>query len=127
MQFRVVPMLEVTGRSAAETIGKNCRFLNKGCENDPETLQFMRDIQSSPEAAAEFRQNYPEGKQSALQTRAGHKLVAGFVNQVIGSAKNKKPRTRLESPGFFRKKRLCPYLQEAVCAAGHGPSAVDGQ
>jgi hypothetical protein len=60
---------EVTGRSAAETIGKNCRFLNKGCENDPETLQFMRDIQSSPEAAAEFRQNYPEGKQFLLQNQ----------------------------------------------------------
>jgi hypothetical protein len=60
---------EVTGRTAAETIGKNCRFLNSGCENDPETLSFMKSIQSSPEAAAQFRQNFPEGKQFLLQNK----------------------------------------------------------
>lgn len=60
---------EVTGRTASETIGRNCRFLNSGCENDPQTLAFMRKIQSSPDAAAQFRRTYPEGKQFLLQNK----------------------------------------------------------
>lgn len=58
---------EVTGRSGREIIGGNCRFLNAGCENDPETLAFMRKISSSPEAADKFRQQYPKGKDFVLQ------------------------------------------------------------
>jgi hypothetical protein len=58
---------EVTGRSAAESVGRNCRFLNQGCENDPETMAFMRKMSSSPEAAAQFRREYPKGKQFILQ------------------------------------------------------------
>merc|ERR1719506_389460 len=58
---------EVTGRTAAETVGNNCRFLNAGCENDPETVAFMRKISSSSETAAQFRCEYPKGKQFVLE------------------------------------------------------------
>jgi hypothetical protein len=58
---------EVTGKSEAETVGKNCRFLNAGCKNDPKSLAFMRKISSSPEAAAKFRCRYPKGKNFILQ------------------------------------------------------------
>jgi hypothetical protein len=53
---------EVSGRSENFSVGRNCRFLNKDCENDPETLGFLRKIQESPEASKQFMEEHPDGK-----------------------------------------------------------------
>jgi hypothetical protein len=53
---------DVCGRSENFSVGRNCRFLNKDCENDPETLAFLRKIQESPEESKKFMQEYPDGK-----------------------------------------------------------------
>jgi hypothetical protein len=53
---------DVSGRSEHYTVGRNCRFLNKDCENDPETLAFLRKIQESPEASKKFMEDHPDGK-----------------------------------------------------------------
>jgi hypothetical protein len=60
---------EVTGRSTADTIGCNCRFLNQGCQNDQSALAFMRGIQSSPEAARQFTLDHPTGRQFLLMNK----------------------------------------------------------
>jgi hypothetical protein len=57
---------EVSGRTVSDVIGRNCRFLNRGCQNDQSALQFMREIQASPEAARDFTRAYPEGKEFLL-------------------------------------------------------------
>jgi hypothetical protein len=53
---------DVSGRSENFSVGRNCRFLNKDCENDPDTLAFLRKIQESPEASKQFMEEHPEGK-----------------------------------------------------------------
>jgi hypothetical protein len=60
---------EVTGQSVEETIGRNCRFLNQGCQNDPNALSFMRGIQASPDAARSFTRQHPAGKQFVLMNK----------------------------------------------------------
>jgi hypothetical protein len=57
---------EIAGRTATDIIGRNCRFLNQGCQNDKSALQFMRKIQASPAAARQFTCDYPEGKEFLL-------------------------------------------------------------
>lgn len=53
---------DVSGRPENYTVGRNCRFLNKDCENDPDTLAFLRKIQESPAASKKFMEDYPDGK-----------------------------------------------------------------
>jgi hypothetical protein len=60
---------DVSGRSENYTVGRNCRFLNKDCENDPDTLAFLRKIQESPAASKEFMEEYPEGKMFILMNQ----------------------------------------------------------
>jgi hypothetical protein len=56
----------VCGRPIQTTIGRNCRFLNKGMQNDPETMKELREIQASPQAARQYMKQYPRGKQFLL-------------------------------------------------------------
>jgi len=56
----------VCGRPIQSIIGSNCRFLNKGMQNDPETMRELREIQSSPQAARQYMKEYPRGKQFLL-------------------------------------------------------------
>jgi hypothetical protein len=56
----------VCGRPIQSAIGSNCRFLNKGMPNDPETMKELREIQASPQAARQYMRNYPRGKQFLL-------------------------------------------------------------
>jgi hypothetical protein len=60
---------DVSGRSENFSVGRNCRFLNKDCENDPETLAFLRKIQESPEASKKFMEDYPDGKMFILMNQ----------------------------------------------------------
>jgi hypothetical protein len=57
---------EISGRAVQDVIGRNCRFLNKGCQNDKSAIEFMRKIQESPDAARQFTRAYPEGKEFLL-------------------------------------------------------------
>jgi hypothetical protein len=60
---------ECCGHPIQRVIGSNCRFMNRNCDNDPETLSFLRGIQASPESAERFMQEFPNGKQVCLLNR----------------------------------------------------------
>jgi hypothetical protein len=65
----------VCGRPVQSIIGSNCRFLNRGMQNDPETLNELREIQSSPQAARQYMKAYPSGKQFLLRNARPSRML----------------------------------------------------
>jgi hypothetical protein len=57
---------ELTGCSEENYVGKNLSFMSDGCDNDPQTVKVLQDIQASPQAALDFLKTYPHGKQFLL-------------------------------------------------------------
>jgi hypothetical protein len=70
---------ECCGHHIQRVIGSNCRFMNRNCDNDAETLSFLRRIQASPESADRFMQEYPRGKQVCLLNRRPSHMVNSKV------------------------------------------------
>lgn len=79
---------ECCGYQLQRVIGSNCRFMNRNCDNDAETLSFLRRIQANPESAEEFMKEYPNGRQVCLLNRrpshmAGNKSVVGSNESLL--------------------------------------------
>jgi hypothetical protein len=68
----------VCGYPAGSFIGKNCRFMNRGLINDPETMSELREMQESPAKAREFIANNPKGKQYFLRNKRPARMSAGM-------------------------------------------------
>jgi hypothetical protein len=60
---------EVVGCSEEHCIGKSLTFMSDGCDNDPQTIQFLNNIQASPQAALDFLREYPQGRQCLLLSK----------------------------------------------------------
>jgi hypothetical protein len=58
-----------TGRTYAEDIGRNCRYLNAGCMNNRASMCFLRTLSSSQENANAFAQMFPAGAKFILENR----------------------------------------------------------
>jgi len=66
----------VCGYAPGSFIGRNCRFMNRGLKNQPETLSELKSMQESPSSARAFMTNNPKGKHYLMRNRRPARMTS---------------------------------------------------